>query len=158
MEHVQLADQAAQKFAQFTAHRSASTQQRLHAAALRREAKAAALKADAFAMRLKAKEASERATAERESAKLVKKELESIIASAVKELRARMPADYASWGVIKTRAYLKLLNLVSAQTQRLSPNLQLTTAALVMMSKHPTWTADVFAKLAAIKGMPKELS
>ncbi len=158
MEHVQLADQAAQKFAQFTAHRSASTQQRLHAAALRREAKSAALKADAFALRLKAKEASEKASAERESAKRVEEELKAAIVATVYELRARMPSDYASWGVIKTRAYLKLLNLVSVQTQRLSPNLQLTTAALVMMSKHPTWTADVFAKLAAIKGMPKELS
>lgn len=161
MEHVQLADQAnqvAQKFAQYTGHRSASTQQRLHAAALRREAKTAALKADAFALRLKAKEASEKASAERESAKRVEEELKAAIVATVYELRARMPSDYASWGVIKTRAYMKLLTLVSAQTQRLSPNLALTTKALVMISEHPTWTADIFAKVAAIKGMPKELS
>lgn len=160
MEHVQLADQAnqvAQKFAQYTGHRSASTQQRLHAAALRREAKTAALKADAFALRLKAKEASEKASAERERAKRVKEELETAIVAAVNELRVRMPSDYAAWGVIKTRAYMKPLTLVSAQVQKQSMNLALTTTALVMMRDHPAWTADIFAKVAAIKGMPKEL-
>jgi F0F1-type ATP synthase membrane subunit b/b' len=148
---------AAIKFQEFTTNRHAAKAQRLKAAELRALAKAEALKADAYAKRIEAKECSKRALEARQAAANAKTELEKIIVQAAGDLVARLPAEYGSWGVIKTRAYMKLLAFLSQQAKAQNPKLALCTKALGLMRDHSTWTDAIFSKVAAIKGMPKDL-
>ena len=158
MSHQHPGDLAAVKCASYVRQRNESKEQRLRAALLRQEARTEPLKVDAYAKRLEAKKCSARAVELRIGAASVKEELIALFADASKELVSRLPPEYAGWGVIKTRAYMKLLTLLSAQSKRGSPNLVLTTEALVLMRDHQSWTSDTFARLAAIKGLPKELA
>lgn len=157
MDHQHPGDLAAVKCASYVRQRNESKEQRMRAALLRQEARVAPLKVDAYAKRLEAKKCSAKAVELRMGAASAKKELAQLFEDARKQLVARMPEEYAGWGVIKTRAYLKLLALLTAQSMRGSPNVVLTTEALVLMRDHPKWTTETFAKLASIKGMPKEL-
>lgn len=151
------AELAAQKFAEYTLQKNAAKDERLRARTLRAEAKTQALKADAFAKRHEATACSKRSLDARLAATQAKMDLEKIIVQAAGDLVARLPPEYASWGIIKTRAYMKLLDLIAKQSKVQSPKLALCTTALKLMHDHATWTDDIFAKLAAIKGMPKEL-
>lgn len=150
-------DLAATKFAEHTKQRNLWKELRLRAATLRSEAKTEALKVDAYAKRIEAKDCSRRSLHARLAATTAKIELEKIIQQAAADLVARLPAEYGSWGVIKTRAYMKLLAFIAKEANAQSPKLALCTTALGMMRDHAKWTDDIFAKVAAIKGMPKEL-
>lgn len=158
MSQLHPGDLAAVKCASYVRQRAESKEQRLRASLLRKDAKAATLKADAYALRFEANKCSAKAIELRTGAAAAKKELTDLFRDASTQLVSRLPAEYGSWGIIKTRAYMKLLALLSAQSKRESPNLILTTEALVLMRDHATWTDATFSKLAAIKGMPKDLS
>lgn len=148
---------AATRHAEFVALRTKAKALKSRAASLRREAKAAALKVDAYKLRLEAKAASNEAQELIARAKAVKRDVESSIQAATQLLTSRMPPDYSHWGVVKTRAYLKVLGVVSAQSKRSAPNLAMATHGIGLLLSHTTWSESVLSQLAAITNMPKAL-
>lgn len=148
---------AAAKHAEYVRLTTESKEQRMRAASLRREAKTAALKVDAYAMRLDAKASSNKAFELRTSAKAAKAEVIAQIGKAAALLVGRLPPEYVQWGVIKTRAYVKVLGVVVAQSKRDAPNLALTTHAMSLLLAHGSWSDDVMSRLSIITSMPKEL-
>ncbi|MDH4417708.1 MAG: hypothetical protein QE485_10820 [Acidovorax sp.] len=148
---------AATRHAEYVALRTKAQGLKIRAASLRREAKAAALTVDAHKLRLDAKAASNEARELLTLAKAVKADVESSIQAAAQLLTSRMPPDYSHWGVVKTRAYVKVLGVVSAQSKRSSPNLALATHGIGLLLSHTTWSESVLSQLAAITTMPKAL-
>jgi hypothetical protein len=148
---------AATKHAEYVALRTKIKALRLRAATLRQEARTAALKVDAYKLKLEAKEASNEARELFAAAKAVKCEVESSIQAAAQQLTSRMPSDFTNWGVVKTRAYVKLLGVVSAQSKRSAPNLALATHGIGLLLSHRSWNDAVLSQLAAITAMPKAL-
>lgn len=145
------------KHAEYVALRTKAKALRLRAATLRQEARAAALKVDAYKLKLEAKAASNEARELFATAKAVKREVESSIQEAAQQLTSRMPSDFTNWGVVKTRAYVKVLGVVSAQSKRSAPNLALATNGIGLLLGHQAWSDTVLSQLAAITTMPKAL-
>lgn len=148
---------AAAQHAEYVALRTKAKEWKDRAAALRREAKTAALKVDAYKLRLDAEAVSNEAQDLRTRADAVKRELISSIKSAAKLLTGRLPPDFTNWGVVKTRAYVKVLGIVSSQSKRSSPNLALATQGIGLLLGHSAWSEAVLSELAAITSMPKKL-
>lgn len=148
---------AATQHAEYVALRTKAQGLKSRAASLRREANTAALKVDAYKLRLDAKAASNEAQELLTRAKTVKGDVESSIQAAAQLLTSRMPPEYDHWGVVKTRAYVKVLGVVSAQSKRSAPNLALATHGIGLLLSHTTWSESVLSQLAAITTMPKAL-
>ena len=127
------------------------------AASLRREAKATKLSVDAAELRRQAKPLTEEAKGLELEAKACKDKVVVHTSAATELLNKRMPPEFAQWGIMKTRAYTKVLGVLVAQQKRIHPNLSLATQAINLLLTHQDWTDDLLPKLAAITTVPREL-
>lgn len=148
---------AVAKIAEFVAVRTRIAELTARAAQLRREAKAARFSADAYKLRLDAKAASDSASQLRVQAKALKFQACEAIHAAAKAYSGRLPDSYTDWGVVKTRAYVKVLGVLVAQGRRTAPNLVLASSAISLLDAHTEWSDQVLAGLASIKTLPKTL-
>lgn len=69
-------------------------------------------------------------------------------------LNRRMPPVFTQWGIMKTRAYTKVLGVLVAQQKRIHPNLPLATQAINLLLSHQAWSDDLLPRLAAITTEP----
>ena len=130
---------------------------RAMAAQLRRDAKAATLKADAFAMKAKAKELSAQAAVAKKNSEKAHKDFVEQAGFAHKLLSQRMPPQWNQWGVVKTRAYTNLIDLVASQLQRVHVNAALTANALQRLTEYDSWGDYLMGQLATLKPTSKEI-
>lgn len=143
--------------ADFVENRSMARTCRDKAAALRKEAKTTKLSVDAAQLRREAKPLSEEAKGLELAAKALRKRVQRHTADATEMLTRRMPPEFAHWGIMKTRAYTKVLGVLVAQQKRIHPNLPLATQAINLLLSHQVWADDLLPKLAAITTVPREL-
>ena len=127
------------------------------AASLRREAKTTKLSVDAAQLRREAKPLTEEAKGLELEAKAWQKKVERLTTDATELLNRRMPPEFAQWGIMKTRAYTKVLGVLVSQQKRIHPNLPLATQAINLLLSHQAWSNDLLPKLAAITKVPREL-
>lgn len=127
------------------------------AASLRREAKTTKLSVDAAKLRSDAKPLTEEAKGLELEAKACRAKVVTHTAAATDLLNRRMPPEFAQWGIMKTRAYTKVLGVLVSQQKRIHPNLPLATQAINLLLSHQTWSDDLLPKLAAIASAPKTL-
>lgn len=76
-------------------------------------------------LRKQARPLSDKAKALRQDATTFKAQATEQALAAAELLNKRMPVEFGSWGIMKTRAYAKLLGVLIAQTRRVHPNLPL---------------------------------
>lgn len=148
---------AVELHASYVQARNKSRELREEAARLRREAKAAALTVDAANLRKQAKPLSDQAKALTEEAGNHKAAPTQKVLAAAELLNKRMPAEFSTWGIMKTRAYAKVLGVLIAQTKRLHPNLSLAAGAIHLLLHHPQWGDEILPKLVTIASAPREL-
>lgn len=127
------------------------------AAALRKEAKTCELAVDAHGMRLQAKELSLAANAARALAKSHHIAAANCLERCAAEMTHRMPPDCPSWGIMKTRGYMKLLEIVVSNAKRANPKLAIATAAHTALLGHETWTDDDAFYFGSLPKNPKSL-
>lgn len=130
---------------------------RCEAAELRKAAKAAALKVDAYALRKKAKPLSDEAQGHSAAAKQLLKELIASATEAHRLLTARMPPEWRDWGVVKTRAYANLLQILTAQTASQHPKPPVVANALRYLLSHASWSDKTLQALGTVKPDAKRL-
>lgn len=128
---------------------------RADAAQLRREAKTAKLKVDALAMKSKAKELSDQAAMAKKQSERANKEFVSQAEIAHKLLVQRMPPQWNRWGVVKTRAYANLIDLITSQLQRVHVKAPLVSSALQRIAEHEAWSDRLIGQLATMKPASK---
>ena len=128
------------------------------AAKLRRDAKASSSAVDAHNMRKQAKELTERSKAQRAIGKKLQTELTHAVIESSKLLTAKLPPAYAEWGVIKTRAYLRLLTVLSRQAEREKPNTTVATEAIKCLQAHATWSDRNCAAFSVLKPTAKQIT
>ncbi|CAM4401767.1 hypothetical protein COAQ111491_22035 [Comamonas aquatilis] len=143
--------------AKFVATRTQARTLRTKAAGMRREAKNVALSVDAAKLRREAKPLTEEAKGLEILAAHQKAEVVTHTTAATELLNKRMPPEFAAWGIMKTRAYTKVLGVLVAQQKRIHPNLPLATQAIGLLLSHQTWSESMLPKLAAIKHVPRSL-
>lgn len=143
--------------AKFVTRRSRAKELREQAATLRREAKAAKLSVDAAQLRRDAKPLTEEAKDLELEAKACREKVVMHTAAATELLNKRMPPEFAQWGIMKTRAYAKVLAVLVAQSKRTHPSMGLATQAMTLLLSHPYWQDELMQKLAAISSVPKAL-
>lgn len=97
------------------------TEKREAAAQLRRNAKACTLKSDAFALCKQAKAISAEAASARSDAGTTLLDMLHKAQEANSLLTQRMPPEWQSWGVTKTRAYKNLLAVLAVQLAKERP-------------------------------------
>ena len=127
------------------------------AAALRKEAKTTKLSVDAAQLRREAMPLAEEAKGLELEAKACKAKVVAHTAAATELLNRRMPPEFAQWGIMKTRAYAKVLGVLVSQQKRIHPNLPLATQAINLLLSHQVWSDSLLTSLAAITNVPKEL-
>ena len=128
------------------------------AAALRLEAKGEKRAVEAYNLRARAKALSTEAAQLRNEAKLVHKEAVKGIGVQAEQMVKRMPPEFGGWGILKTRAYTKLLDLLVAQARRVQPNLALATQAHTLLLGHASWTDAEANRLGCLPKHPKSLT
>ncbi len=128
------------------------------AAALRVEAKAEKRAVEAYNLRARAKALSAEAAQLRNEAKLVRKETVKGIEIQAELMVKRMPPEFGGWGILKTRTYTKLLDLLVSQAKRVQPNLALATQAHSLLQGHATWTDAEANRLGCLPKHPKSLA
>ena len=143
--------------AKFVVTRNKARGLRDKAAGLRREAKTTKLSVDAAKLRRDAKPMTEEAKDLELEAKGVKAKVVMHTTAATELLNKRMPPEFAQWGIMKTRAYTKVLGVLVAQQKRIHPNLPLATQAINLLLNHQVWADDLLPRLAAITTVPREL-
>ena len=143
--------------AKFVVTRNKARALRDQAADLRREAKTTKLSVDAAKLRRDAKPMTEEAKDLELEAKGVKAKVVVHTTEATELLNKRMPPEFATWGIMKTRAYAKVLGVLVAQQKRIHPNLPLATQAINLLLSHQAWSDSLLPKLAAITTVPREL-
>ena len=143
--------------AKFVVTRNKARDLRNKAAGLRREAKTTKLSVNAAKLRRDAKPMTEEAKDLELEAKGVKAKVVMHTTAATELLNKRMHPEFAQWGIMKTRAYTKVLGVLVAQQKRIHPNLPLATQAINLLLSHEQWADDLLPKLAAITTVPREL-
>lgn len=149
--------QAVQVHSSYVATRNKAKELRAKAAGMRREAKAAKLKIDAVKLRADAKPIGDEAKVLEQDAKATRTQVVKLTEEATLLLNKHMPPEFATWGIMKTRAYAKVLGVLVAQSKRTHPNLGLATQAMGLLLSHPNWNDELMPRLAAISGTPKTL-
>lgn len=144
-------------YSQLVAHSAQAKTKRREAAELRKAAKDAALKVDAYALRQKAKPLSEEARGHSAAAKQLMKELIASATEAHRMLTTRMPPEWRDWGVVKTRAYANLLQILTAQTASQHPKPPVVANALRYLLSHASWSDKTLQSLGTVKPNAKRL-
>ncbi len=124
---------------------------------LRRQAKSALLSSDAFAMRHEAKQKMSEASDLKATAKKLEKELLGALKESAALLSKRLPVEYSSWGIQKTRAYLRVLAVLQTQTARDKINTALATEAITVLLSHPRWTEAAISGYSVLKPSARAL-
>ena len=128
------------------------------AAALRLEAKGEKRAVEAYNLRQRAKALSGEAAQLRIDAKAVHKQAVKGIEIQAEQMVKRMPPEFGGWGILKTRAYTKLLDLLVSQARRVQPNLALATQAHSLLLDHAAWTEAEANRLGCLPKNPKSLA
>ncbi|MDR0226435.1 MAG: hypothetical protein LBI66_08435 [Burkholderiaceae bacterium] len=128
------------------------------AAALRLEAKGEKRAVEAYNLRQRAKVLSGEAAQLRIEAKAVHKQAVKGIEIQAEQMVKRMPPEFGGWGILKTRAYTKLLDLLVSQARRVQPNLALATQAHTLLLGHATWSDAEANRLGCLPKNPKSLA
>lgn len=128
------------------------------AAALRLEAKGEKRAVEAYNLRQRAKSLSGEAAQLRIDAKAVHKQAVKGIETQAEQMVKRMPPEFGGWGILKTRAYTKLLDLLVSQARRVQPNLALATQAHTLLLGHAAWTDAEANRLGCLPKHPKSLA
>lgn len=128
------------------------------AAALRLEAKGEKRAVEAYNLRQRAKALSGEAAQLRIDAKAVHKQAVKGIEIQAEQMVKRMPSEFGGWGILKTRAYTKLLDLLVSQARRVQPNLALATQAHTLLLGHATWSDAEANRLGCLPKNPKSLA
>lgn len=128
------------------------------AAALRLEAKGEKRAVEAYNLRQRAKALSGEAAQLRIDAKAVHKQAVKGIEIQAEQMVKRMPPEFGGWGILKTRAYTKLLDLLVSQARRVQPNLALATQAHTLLLGHATWSDAEANRLGCLPKNPKSLA
>lgn len=127
-------------------------------AALRLEAKGEKRAVEAYNLRQRAKSLSGEAAQLRIDAKAVHKQAVKGIETQAEQMVKRMPPEFGGWGILKTRAYTKLLDLLVSQARRVQPNLALATQAHTLLVGHASWTDAEANRLGCLPKNPKSLA
>lgn len=146
---------AIKQYAEYAAATDRVKELQAQAISLRLEAKATALKCDAYKLRLDAKAAANAEKDLRAGSKDLKRNSVAALQAAALSLTSKLPPEYAQLGITKTRAYLKVLGVVSAQSKRQSPDLALATQGIELLERHADWSEALARQLAAITTKPK---
>ncbi len=144
-------------FRQYVSERTYAQQKRLKAASLRRAAKGAELKVDAFALRQQAKPLSDQSREHYRTARQLQTAMVEKAQEAQRLLTARMPSEWTSWGVVKTRAYANLLSILTTQLGLGHPKPPLIAGALSHLLTHASWDEQVLQALGTVKPDAKRL-
>lgn len=128
------------------------------AAALRLEAKGEKRAVEAYNLRQRAKALSGEAAQLRIDAKAVHKQAVKGIEIQAEQMVKRMPPEFGGWGILKTRAYTKLLDLLVSQARRVQPNLALATQAHTLLLGHANWSDAEANRLGCLPKNPKSLA
>ena len=144
-------------FRQYVSERTQAQQKRAEAASLRRAAKGEKLKADAFALRQRAKLLSDQSREHYSTARQLQTAMVEKAEEAQRLLTARMPSEWTSWGVVKTRAYANLLSLLTTQVGLGHPKPPLIAGALNHLLTHTEWDEQVLQALGTVKPDAKRL-
>lgn len=128
------------------------------AAALRLEAKGEKRAVEAYNLRQRAKLLSCEAAQLRIDAKAVHKQAVKGIEIQAEQMVKRMPPEFGGWGILKTRAYTKLLDLLVSQARRVQPDLALATQAHTLLVGHASWTDAEANRLGCLPKNPKSLA
>lgn len=128
------------------------------AAALRLEAKGEKRAVEAYNLRQRAKALSGEAAQLRIDAKAVHKQAVKGIEIQAEQMVKRMPPEFGGWGILKTRAYTKLLDLLVSQARRVQPTLALATQAHTLLLGHATWSDAEANRLGCLPKNPKSLA
>lgn len=113
------------------------------------------LQAQAISLRLEAKATANAEKDLRAGSKDLKRNSVAALQAAAQSLTSKLPPEYAQWGITKTRGYLKVLGVVSAQSKRQSPDLALATQGIELLGRHADWSEALVRQLAAITTKPK---
>lgn len=132
-------------------------QLREQCAALRFDAKTTTDRSEAKELRQQAKTLTLQAYELRESAKRTRQDVLQGLEASAADLTRRMPPEFASWGVMKTRGYAKLLAFLVAQSQRVHPKLPLACRAFDLLQAHQQWSAEQANRLSGLSKNPKTL-
>lgn len=127
------------------------------AAALRKEAKACKVLVDAHGMRLQAKDLSKEASAARGLAKSYHAEARNALELCAVQLVQRMPPCYPTWGIMKTRGYMKLLEIVATNAKLVNPKLGVATEAHTALLRHAQWSDDEASRYGNLQKNPKSI-
>lgn len=141
----------------YVSTRNQAKEMRAKAAEMRRSAKTAALKVDAVKLRLDAKPISDEAKGLEQEAAEMRTQLLTLTEEATAALNKRMPPEFATWGIVKTRAYTKVLGVLVSQSKRVHPNLPLATRAMALLLSHGNWSNELMQRLVALTTAPREL-
>ena len=145
-------------YAQEMIMRSKAKAKATEAAALRLEAKGEKRAVEAYNLRQRAKSLSGEAAQLRIDAKAVHKQAVKGIETQAEQMVKRMPPEFGGWGILKTRAYTKLLDLLVSQARRVQPNLALATQAHTLLVGHASWTDAEANRLGCLPKNPKSLA
>lgn len=144
-------------FREYTNERTQAQQKRAEAAGLRRAAKGAELKVDAFALRQQAKPLSDQSREHYSTARQLQTAMVEKAKEAQRLLTARMPSEWTSWGVVKTRAYANLLSILTTQVGLGHPKPPLIAGALNHLLTHTEWDEQALQALGTVKPDAKRL-
>ncbi len=142
---------------QYAKYRGLQLEKRGDAAELRERAKAAPLKVDAVQLRKQAKPLSEEAANAGAAAGKALQQFLQKAQEAQQALTARMPPEWQTWGVTKTRAYTNALQILTVQLTRVHPKPEVVANAIQHLLGHSTWRERTLQILIAASPTAKSL-
>jgi hypothetical protein len=73
-------------------------------------------------------------------------------------LSKAMPADYPDWGVVRTRAYIQLLEIIQAKAWNVTMKPHILEGYLDELGRASTWTLDYCQHLSMLHGRAVDIS
>lgn len=73
-------------------------------------------------------------------------------------LSKSMPADYPEWGVVRTRAYIQLLEIIQAKAWNVTMKPHILEGYLDELGRASTWTLDYCQHLSMLHGRAVDIS
>lgn len=73
-------------------------------------------------------------------------------------LSKAMPADYPEWGVVRTRAYIQLLEIIQAKAWNVTMKPHILEGYLAELDRASTWTLDYCQHLSMLHGRAVDIS
>lgn len=73
-------------------------------------------------------------------------------------LSKAMPVDYPEWGVVRTRAYIQLLEIIQAKAWNITMKPHTLEGYLTELGRASTWTLDYCQHLSMLHGRAVDIS